>query len=394
MCMRYIAYWGGKSHIVFLGDSRIRQLYHAFVKMANPNDDYSIPNYVHHDLKYSEQNLKLDVEFLWHPMVNESMLKTFREWTLLDTKERPNIVVMGSATWSIKTSNASLKALQYYQKNLTLLMPYMEDLKDTTETLWVLQDPVTPEKLSKERIMITNEQIDLYNKEAMEVLRYATSNVHIWSSARLVSQGYSNDDENNDGLHMGPVALNYAIQILLNMYCNDQMNYNDGTCCSDPEGITTIQIITFAIFSVIFISALGLILHRKLNPHNYRWQLIVNEDDPENKNKYNIMDIKSYYELVVSLAKFGLIMSYFYLCDRTNFFMKENKYYTQPNFFFPLIYVFALGLFFTEKSSYTVVLHREQTDEWKGWMQLVILTYHMTGILLSLIILLLIIYFI
>ncbi|XP_013788587.1 N-acetylneuraminate 9-O-acetyltransferase-like isoform X2 [Limulus polyphemus] len=64
---------------------------------------------------------------------------------------------------------------------------------------------------------------------------------------------------------------------------------------------------------------------------------------------------------------------------RTNFFMKENKYYTHLTFFIPFAYVFALGLFFSEESQHTQVLHRDQTDETKGWMQLIILIYHMTG---------------
>jgi len=50
--------------------------------------------------------------------------------------------------------------------------------------------------------------------------------------------------------------------------------------------------------------------------------------------------------------------------------MKENKYFSQVSFWLPVGYVFALGLFFTEDSRYTKVLHRDQTDEWKGkgWM--------------------------
>ena len=83
--------------------------------------------------------------------------------------------------------------------------------------------------------------------------------------------------------------------------------------------------------------------------------------------------------MTLSLAKLGMIMGYFYLCDRTNFFMKENKYYTHVNFFLPFAYIMILGFFFTESTEQTVVLHRDQTDEWKGWMQLVILIYHLTG---------------
>jgi hypothetical protein len=29
--------------------------------------------------------------------------------------------------------------------------------------------------------------------------------------------------------------------------------------------------------------------------------------------------------LIVALVKMGFILAYFYVCDRTNFFMKENK---------------------------------------------------------------------
>lgn len=96
------------------------------------------------------------------------------------------------------------------------------------------------------------------------------------------------------------------------------------------------------------------------------------------------------YVVMISLAKLGLIMIYFYICDRylssiihcyfylknvltivliffrTNFFMKENKYYSDASFWLPVGYVFVLGLFFTEESRYTKVLHRDQTDEWKG----------------------------
>ena len=59
--------------------------------------------------------------------------------------------------------------------------------------------------------------------------------------------------------------------------------------------------------------------------------------------------------------------------------MKENKYFTPINFWLPVLYMTVLGVFFNEESSYTAVMHRDQTDEWKGWMQLVILVYHMTG---------------
>lgn len=53
-----------------------------------------------------------------------------------------------------------------------------------------------------------------------------------------------------DGLLLSPTALKHDTQILLNMYCNDHMNFNDGTCCSSVEPYTVLQVVTFSIFFI------------------------------------------------------------------------------------------------------------------------------------------------
>jgi len=72
------------------------------------------------------------------------------------------------------------------------------------------------------------------------------------------------------------------------------------------------------------------------------------------------------YQALTSLAKLALIMGFFFICDRTTMFMKENKYFTQTNFWLPVIYILVLGIFFTEDSTYTKVMHYDQDNETKG----------------------------
>lgn len=422
MCIKYIAYWGGRNHIVFIGDERIRQLYIQFVRSIRldlnnlSNIDYK------EDLEYIEKDLNLDIKFLWRPMVNKSMIDEVKSWTKLKDYLKPHIVIMGSAVHSIKFSNGSSMALEFYRKNLTILLPYMESLNRTTKILWVLQDPIKTELLKKEKRMITNELIDSYNKAAMEALRYTNVNtVHVWSSARLVAQGFTDiitDTNTNDGLQIDSNSLKFSIQILLNLYCNDHMNYNDGTCCSDPEKATAIQLIVLIVFTIFIIMSATIYIYARyfgkrnnFQIHRYKWTRLKNDDEFEliqmqdevklfdrfnndNNNNNEEMDeneclteedkikfetepksekIMTKMDLIHLLSRLGLIMLYFYLCDRTNFFMKENKYFTRPNFLLPIAYVFALGLFFTDESSQIIALHTDQTNEMKGWMQLIIL---------------------
>ncbi|XP_069959056.1 N-acetylneuraminate (7)9-O-acetyltransferase isoform X1 [Cherax quadricarinatus] len=380
-CMRYVAFLKQDNHILFVGDSRIRQLYLALVKqIAVTHPKFS--ETPHEDMRYNDTNLRLNIEFIWRPLMDQHVAKLLNH--LKRRKSLPKLIVMGSATHAIKNSNGSALALEEYKKNLTLLSSVLHQIGNKTQLLWMLQDPVVPERLKPERLAITNDQLDLYNMAAMEVL-YNTK-VHIWSSSRLVAQGSIGGF--SDGIHAGEVAIKYDTQILMNLYCNDHLNFNDGTCCNSREAVTVTQIATFAALCscpIILIAVAvkqWLCVSTHINGKNSTLSsadadtaqpLMVGDKESKKKNDPSSQDF------LMALGKLGLIMGYFFLCDRTSLFMKENKYFSQLNFWLPLGYVFALGLFFTEDTSQTRLLHRDMTDEWRGWMQLVILIYHMTG---------------
>lgn len=61
-----------------------------------------------------------------------------------------------------------------------LLPQALKSVANMTRVLWMLQDPVVPERLAPKRAAITNDQIDLYNKAAMEVCSLYPPAGHIW----------------------------------------------------------------------------------------------------------------------------------------------------------------------------------------------------------------------
>lgn len=86
-----------------------------------------------------------------------------------------------------------------------------------------------------------------------------------------------------------------------------------------------------------------------------------------------------------AMSEFGGILFYFYICDRTNFFVDSTKSYNRDLFLFLyclLIIVSAMTSFkkHNDKSAFSgkslLYLNRHQTEEWKGWMQVLFLMYH------------------
>ena len=58
-----------------------------------------------------------------------------------------------------------------------------------------------------------------------------------------------NLEEMADGFHISDLALSKANQMILNLVCNDNMNFNDGSCCKSSDHRTSLQTITFSILA-------------------------------------------------------------------------------------------------------------------------------------------------
>ncbi|MFS7905487.1 putative N-acetylneuraminate 7-O(or 9-O)-acetyltransferase [Helianthus anomalus] len=86
-----------------------------------------------------------------------------------------------------------------------------------------------------------------------------------------------------------------------------------------------------------------------------------------------------------AMSEFGGILFYFYICDRTRLIPESTKSYNRDLFMFLyalLIIVSAMTSLkkHSDKSAFSgksiLYLNRHQTEEWKGWMQVLFLMYH------------------
>ncbi|XP_063159718.1 N-acetylneuraminate 9-O-acetyltransferase isoform X1 [Candoia aspera] len=364
-------------YIAFIGDSRIRQLFYSFVKLINPQ--IKEEGNKHENIPFEDKSSSLKVDFLWYPEVNGSMKQCIKSWTE-GSSSKPHIIIAGAATWSIKIHNGSNEALTQYRINITSIAPLLEKLAKSSDVYWVLQDPVDEDMLSESRKMITNEKIDAYNEAAVSILNSSSKNskakVKVFSASRLIAE--ETIIQSSDGLHLPESSRETSAMILINIHCNKIVKPIDGSCCQPQPPITLIQKLAFCFFASSVIGYLILVLIRRNNNQKNK-PCTDMESGEEKKPATNSPTVSTLEILFQSLCKLGLIMGYFYLCDRANLFMKENKFYTHSSFFIPIIYILVLGVFYTENTKETKVLNREQTDEWKGWMQLVILIYHISG---------------
>lgn len=380
-CLRYLAFFDNKNNFVFIGDRSIRLLYQRFIEQLHLPQSETESEYDNNGSwrdnvsRFEDKKLHMLAQYIPAEEVNSVLLDRLLQ--LEFEKQLSSVYVVGLTYSTLLAGNVTEEVLRQYNANLTLLVaPLHRLVAQRSRVLWKLAERVDEEKLPSSWKLI-NEDIDRLNNVARNVFRYTDATV--WESAWHISNGLL--DNAVDGWMLNEHGQRLEVQLLWNMYCNDQMNYNDGTCCSSAEPYTSLQIVAYALFGVCIALVLGMCLRRWLLHLRGKTLYVPLQKHQQQHPPSHALSalITDYGTPLIALSLLGLIMAYFYLCDRTNFFMKENKYYSEFSFWIPVGYVFALGLFFTEDSRFTKVLNRDQTDELRGWILLVVLIYYMTG---------------
>lgn len=77
-----------------------------------------------------------------------------------------------------------------------------------------------------------------------------------------------------------------------------------------------------------------------------------------------------------SVLILGLILFYFYLCDYRKLLPMGKREYDRDVFLFLVFLLFAAAVAFTIKPTQDKILNRDQTEEWRGWMQVMFVWYH------------------
>lgn len=80
-CLKYLAFRGRHNQFTFIGDSRILDMYNAFIHTIEPKAQLVSNSKFSHLLNHSfhDSRLKLEVSFIWSPLVLNPMDNIFKQ---------------------------------------------------------------------------------------------------------------------------------------------------------------------------------------------------------------------------------------------------------------------------------------------------------------------------
>ena len=81
-------------------------------------------------------------------------------------------------------------------------------------------------------------------------------------------------------------------------------------------------------------------------------------------------------DFLTSVSLFGFIMFYYHLCDYEHYFAAGQRSYSRDLFAFLMLVLMVVSALSVKRETTVKLLNRDQTEEWKGWMQVMFVWYH------------------
>ena len=204
-------------HIVFVGDSTMRNIFHAFSRAMGEENagayDATLPK--HSDASRTIGTTQLD--FRWAPMAEDALgkLQQYNK-DAVSSAAVPDVLFLGCGAWdrlhSWAIDDKEHKALKGKLRDLTSEMASAKE--NGIPTIWV--NPTT----INTKALLTDEKRENLKEADMQQMRELTAQIGVWAASTFVLDGtaFTKDrvNESYDGVHYPPQVYDAGAQILAN----------------------------------------------------------------------------------------------------------------------------------------------------------------------------------
>lgn len=351
-----------------VGDSSARELFIELEsRLGLPGVHEGAPTHANLSLTLTDGQT---VDFIWDPYLNSTRLADLR-----NTKSAPHAgvkqwhspttVVVGAGLWHARYLDSTYS--KELDANARRLMNSRDGLRGSeAEPIFLPIIPPYFPRLSEERsATLTPERIDTLNGMLYNMSQQYGAEMLLAPLPATLRYPLAYQE---DGLHHTSLISTMQLEILTARMC--PLAY-DHSCCSSTADMPYGQVLAVGVAGIIvclwFVSTLqGMLFEPK-------------------KSSY-----PSLRPLIRAVGVIGAVMCYCFVADRTKIFERATKLIDEQLFSGFCCLAFVIGtltirrcrddyLLINDRNWADEILPRQQTDEWKGWMQLVILLYHYFG---------------
>lgn len=364
----------------------MREQFYSLTRMVREIDTKGP---LHIDRKYESKEHGMTFEFWWDPYINST--RTVEMLNTTDPDNRPSLLVIGSGIWYMR--HLGDRYFDEWRKGVDRVMDAVQSSSKVADA--VLLSPVEIPQFDRLNAVrqqrFTMDKINRMNnylkgKEPTLDIQTPFAVPFAWNS--ICS---STVNQTDDGLHYKPTVTTVQATLGLNYRCNDLLPKHfpmANTCCMQyptPAWYQNLILLYFLLWIPIgfYVLSPGKLLMMGLGFDDEGWWYI--DYPPQSHIDSHIQFMRRFYPsettTLTSLFIFGLGVVYMYIGDRSHLFGKHLKKFDASTFGWLMLVMVIGGIVSLrrKKEGDQGFLNRAQTDEWKGWMQIIILVYHFTG---------------